>query len=59
MWQPENTAPRTGEWIVVKYLDNHPFTVRWNNPFPADEALADFRDERGKARLFTKWMPCL
>ena len=53
MWQPKETDPKTGEWILVKTY--HPFTVRWFNPFPADESLADFRDERGKVRSFTKW----
>lgn len=56
MWKPKESAPKTGEWIVV-INNSHPFTVRYFNPFPADPNLIDFRDERGKVRPFTKWQP--
>ena len=55
MWNSQDTAPKTGEWILVK--SDHPFTVRYFNPFPADPSLIDFRDERGKVRSFINWKP--
>jgi len=56
MWSSKDTAPKTGEWIVVRDGANHPVTVRWFNPFPANKDLADWRDERGKVRIFTEWI---
>lgn len=54
-WKPIETAPKDGTWIVVKYGDNHPFTVRWCTPFLADPDISDWRDEHGKVRRVSVW----
>ena len=54
-WQPAETAPKDGSWIVVKKDESCLFTVRWCTPFLNAPELADWRDERGRVRWFTMW----
>lgn len=55
-WSHKETAPKTGEWIIVcKSIGEPPFTVQYITPFSADPSLADWRDDRGKVREWSFW----
>ena len=55
MWKTKQTAPKSGNWIIVRNRVGDVFTVCWATPFSAAPELAEWRDIRGKVREWAEW----
>ena len=57
-WQPIETAPKDGTWVIVQAGDGHPSTARWNTGSEKWENAANMLGyERYDYWPLDKWMP--